>query len=118
MDRERSERAKGGDMERRLVDRRVAGDAALGQRGLWVLALALLCVGLVVASTGTADATFPGDNGRIVLQGQTAQHGVQLYSADPVTGPWRRLTRVTGYGRCLTLMVHLRSGAPGSRPTQ
>lgn len=68
-----------------------------GQQGRWLLALALMCIGLVVTSAGAADATFPGNNGRIALQGQTAAHGVQIYSVDPVTGSGRRLTHVTGY---------------------
>jgi len=33
----------------------------------------------------------------VALQGETAEHGVQLYSADTTTGSWRRVTDVTGY---------------------
>jgi Tol biopolymer transport system component len=61
-----------------------------------VACLAVLTLGQVAISIGPAHATFPGHNGYVALQGETAEHGVQLYSADPETGSWRRVTDVTG----------------------
>jgi Tol biopolymer transport system component len=56
-----------------------------------VVAVALFC------TAGPAQATFPGSNGRVVLQTFTAHRGVQLLTVDPVTGAWRRLTNVDWY---------------------
>jgi len=59
--------------------------------------LSASCVLVLVASAGPGRATFSGHNGRIVLQEDTATHGVQLITAQPVTGAWRRVTDVAGF---------------------
>lgn len=61
------------------------------------LLAAVFCAATIALSAGPASATFRGHDGRIVLQMETARHGVQLVTADPVTGAWRRLTGVPGY---------------------
>jgi Tol biopolymer transport system component len=54
------------------------------------------CVTVLVASTGPASATFRGQNGRIVLQENTVKNGIELITAQPLTGAWRRVTDVAG----------------------
>jgi Tol biopolymer transport system component len=56
---------------------------------------AIICLAALLATAGPAQATFNGVNGRVVLQVQTKNRGVQLITADPVTGASRRVSAVT-----------------------